>query len=380
MKFRILKFAALAVITLPAVAMAEERVPQDPNTITGWYTGIAGGLNNLSDSEIEGPGLFPGKNGFDYGLGWAALAAVGYDWGYFRVEAETNFRTNNADFSYLTTDAAGTMVSVGTTGGLETFGFMANGLVDLLNGYSLTPYIGVGAGWAKVDSDIAGLDDSDGVFMFQGIGGLSYRFYPNTLLTLDYRYFSSFDDVELQTSTVPVGSIPRELEFDNHAVMLGLRFTFGDEPVPTVMPAPQIVRTASPKPMHRPAAAPLPAPEPEPVAEPKVPETYVVFFAFDRSEISPVAATILERAISDFQENGLTRIVVEGHADRSGTDAYNENLSRARAQAVATFLMGKGVATDNIETAWFGESRPRVETDDGIRNEENRRAEIFLRR
>jgi outer membrane protein OmpA-like peptidoglycan-associated protein len=106
----------------------------------------------------------------------------------------------------------------------------------------------------------------------------------------------------------------------------------------------------------------------------------VVFFAFDRSEISPVAATVLERAISDFKENGLTRIVVEGHADRSGTDAYNENLSRARAQAVATFLMGHGVATDNIETAWFGESRPRVQTDDGVRNEENRRAEIFLRR
>lgn len=372
--------AALALgVSIAAVpaAMAQEKPAPNYGAHGGWYTGLAGGLNHLEDAELSGPGLLAGENAVNFGMGWVGSASVGYDFGWYRAEAEANYRANTADSITRTVDAFGTTVDSGTTGGVGTFGFMANALIDVFRNYPFTPYLGAGAGWAKIDSDIAGIDDSEGEFVFQGIAGFSYLFLPNTHFTIDYRYFSTFGDVEIQTSTVPIGGVARDMEFNNHSVLLGLRFTFDEVPSPTVSPQPGIVRTPTPAPMHR--AAEVPAPPPPPVAEPRIPETYVVFFAFDRSEISPVAAQVLERAIADFRQNGLTRIVVEGHADRSGSDAYNENISRARAQSVATFLIGRGVATENIETAWFGEARPRVETDDGVRNEENRRAEIFLR-
>jgi outer membrane protein OmpA-like peptidoglycan-associated protein len=111
-----------------------------------------------------------------------------------------------------------------------------------------------------------------------------------------------------------------------------------------------------------------------------VPNFYIVFFAFDRSEITPGAAQVLDRAIADFRSTGSTGIRIEGHADRSGTDTYNLALSQRRAAAVVAYLRGKGVDQTAISTEAFGESRPRVPTADGVRNDENRRAEIYLRR
>lgn len=105
-----------------------------------------------------------------------------------------------------------------------------------------------------------------------------------------------------------------------------------------------------------------------------------MFFAFDRAEVSPVAAQVLDRAIADFRSTGMTNIVIEGHADRSGSDAYNQRLSQRRAESVAAYLRSKGIGQNAIQTAAFGESRPRVPTADGVRNDENRRAELFLRK
>ena len=59
---------------------------------------------------------------------------------------------------------------------------------------------------------------------------------------------------------------------------------------------------------------------------------------------------------------------------------YNQRLSQRRAQSVASYLRSKGVGQNAIQTAAFGETRPRVPTADGVRNEENRRAELFLRK
>lgn len=125
-------------------------------------------------------------------------------------------------------------------------------------------------------------------------------------------------------------------------------------------------------------AAPTPAPTqaapaPQPVAQA---ETYIVFFAFDRSDISPVGATVLDRAVAEFRRTGSTKVRIDGFTDRSGTDGYNQALSERRAKSVAAYLNGKGVPATAIATQAFGETRNRVATADGEKNPENRRAEI----
>jgi OmpA-OmpF porin, OOP family len=68
--------------------------------------------------------------------------------------------------------------------------------------------------------------------------------------------------------------------------------------------------------------------------------------------------------------------VIAGHADRSGTDAYNLALSEQRAQNVARALAARGVPASALDVQGFGESRPRIPTADGVREPQNRRVEI----
>ena len=68
--------------------------------------------------------------------------------------------------------------------------------------------------------------------------------------------------------------------------------------------------------------------------------------------------------------------MVAGHTDRSGSDSYNESLSKARAEAVAAALAERGL-DQKIKVKWYGERQPRVSTPDGTREQENRRVEII---
>ncbi|HWH16856.1 MAG TPA: OmpA family protein, partial [Allosphingosinicella sp.] len=62
--------------------------------------------------------------------------------------------------------------------------------------------------------------------------------------------------------------------------------------------------------------------------------------------------------------------------DRSGSASYNVGLSQRRADAVRSYLAGRGVPNGAMATEAFGESRPLVETADGVREPQNRRVEI----
>jgi outer membrane protein OmpA-like peptidoglycan-associated protein len=107
-----------------------------------------------------------------------------------------------------------------------------------------------------------------------------------------------------------------------------------------------------------------------------VANVYLVFFDFDRANISPVAQRVLEKVVADAARMNPSRITVGGNADRSGSDAYNVALSKRRAETVAGALTRAGVARAKLQVEWFGESRPRVKTADGVREPENRNVEI----
>ena len=103
---------------------------------------------------------------------------------------------------------------------------------------------------------------------------------------------------------------------------------------------------------------------------------YVVFFAWDKAIITPVAAQIIDDVVSDVNDGGIARIIVAGHADTSGSAGYNDGISQRRAIAVADALAARGISQDMLDIEWFGETQLRVPTADGVREQENRRVEI----
>lgn len=118
----------------------------------------------------------------------------------------------------------------------------------------------------------------------------------------------------------------------------------------------------------------FPCPEPE---KPMVTE-YLIFFDFDRSEITPEAAEIVRSASSAAQGMSAARVEVVGHTDTSGNPIYNQGLSERRAAATESELIVNGVSPVVITTEGRGETDLLVQTADGVREPSNRRAEINL--
>lgn len=106
--------------------------------------------------------------------------------------------------------------------------------------------------------------------------------------------------------------------------------------------------------------------------------SYLVFFDFDKSTLTPDAKEILSTLRKDAGNKNALTFEVTGHADRSGSDDYNLRLSERRAEAVKKELMMLGVGDENVMTQAKGESMPLVPTEDGVREPQNRRAEIVF--
>jgi OOP family OmpA-OmpF porin len=105
-------------------------------------------------------------------------------------------------------------------------------------------------------------------------------------------------------------------------------------------------------------------------------ELFMIFFDWDSSAIAPAAAAILDQVAIAYAPLGHCAVWIYTHGDRAGAAAYNLALTRRRAAAIAAYLRRRGVtAPFRIEA--FGESRPLVETPDGVREPQNRRAEII---
>jgi OOP family OmpA-OmpF porin len=115
-------------------------------------------------------------------------------------------------------------------------------------------------------------------------------------------------------------------------------------------------------------------------ADDQAPEVYVVFFAFNDAAVSPVAGRVLDHVIADFRRTRATEISVRGYTDLAGPIPYNMKLSARRSDAVARYLVAHGIKPKALRTEWYGKTHPRVATADGVRNDENRRSEIVLRK
>ena len=103
-----------------------------------------------------------------------------------------------------------------------------------------------------------------------------------------------------------------------------------------------------------------------------------MYFPFDKYVLTPEAQTVVQEAANYATSGNATTLVVTGHTDTSGSDAYNMRLSERRAKAVADALVGSGVAQSVLQVDWKGEKDLAVATPDGVKEPLNRRATINI--
>lgn len=103
---------------------------------------------------------------------------------------------------------------------------------------------------------------------------------------------------------------------------------------------------------------------------------FMVFFDQESDKITAQGAAILDNAAEAYRTCGQAQVQIAGHTDRSGDDQANVGLSQRIAMAVRGHLASRGIPEGVMTTEAFGESRSLVETADGVREPQNRRAEI----
>jgi outer membrane protein OmpA-like peptidoglycan-associated protein len=369
-----LKKALLAatVLAMPVAAQAQP--------VTGLYIAGGAGVNWLQDSDLTSEGATRtalGNSGIgltgtaSFNAGWVGVISLGYGFGNgVRAEVEGNYRSNEMDgISGFTGIAAPRSQG----GDVQSYGVMANVFYDfdLGPGAFVVPYIGAGIGygvqnWNSVNvrnsatGSQVNIDGDYGNFAYQAIVGAAFPIaaVPGLAITAEGRYYATLsDDVDATFRPVNNPNISQkgafEVESGNFSLLLGVRYAFGAAPPPP--------------PVVAPAAAPAPA------------RTFLVFFDWDRADLTERARQIIAEAATNAQRVGTTRIEVAGHADRSGTPQYNQRLSERRANAVAAELERRGVPRSAMVIQAFGETRPLVPTADGVREPQNRRVEIVLR-
>jgi opacity protein-like surface antigen len=314
--------AAAATLILPVAANAQSSwfSPTGP-TYPGFYIGAEGGLNWLLNN-----------NSYTMDTGWAAGGKLGYDFVGPRIEVEGLYHSNNG--SGVVAFPSG---FANVRGRVDQVSVMANLLYDFMPGAPITPFIGAGAGIAFVDSTIQGCNMCSTQFAYQGIIGVGWNITDAFRLSVDGRYYGTTN--------------PGAFTNNNIMTMLSLSYKFGQ---------------------------PEMAPPPPPAAAPATPPSFMVFFDWDRANISDQALATIRQAAAAFKQKGSARITATGHTDTSGPESYNMALSLRRANAVKDSLVREGVPASAITVIGRGEANPLVPTGDGVREPQNRRVEIVV--
>jgi outer membrane protein OmpA-like peptidoglycan-associated protein len=378
MKLRSALLAA-TVLVAPVAAKAQ--------AISGIYIGAGVGGNIMQQEDVTSL-RFPqratstpsGFNGSHVNLdgGIVGLASIGYGLGNgLRFEVEGSYRKNQIE-----RDKKGPL---GVAGGGDEYKYagMVNALYDFdLSAMGLPvplmPYVGVGVGygWAQdknarfygyggpgVGNTLLRSNDGEGGFAYQAILGTAVPIaaVPGLALTFEYRFMGIEGDRTYNYQYTQGGPAPgfftraklKENDDYNHSFLVGVRYAFNAAPAPMVAPSlPPVVQGVA--------------------------RTYLVFFDWDRADLTDRARQIIAEAASATTKTAVTKIMVSGNTDTTGTARYNQALSVRRAQNVAAELVRLGVPRAAITAQGFGFTRLLVPTGPGVREPQNRRVEIVL--
>jgi OmpA-OmpF porin, OOP family len=114
-------------------------------------------------------------------------------------------------------------------------------------------------------------------------------------------------------------------------------------------------------------------------ARPPRPRTFTIFFLFDSAtDLAPESLATVKELKAVLATWPAPQLVVVGHTDLAGSQDFDDNLSKRRAQTVAAFLIKQGISAQQIETAARGKREPLVRTADGVPNRMNRRVVITI--
>ena len=158
----------------------------------------------------------------------------------------------------------------------------------------------------------------------------------------------------------------QRLVHNHFRAVLSFRFGQSREMLPPPPPPPPVAEAPPPPPP--PPAAPAPSPCNK--------GPYIVFFDWDRADITAEAASILDSAVNAYGSCERVPVMIAGYADRSGSPGYNQGLSERRAGSVRGYMTSHGMPDAAINMQGFGETNNRVPTADGVRELQNRRVEI----
>lgn len=125
-----------------------------------------------------------------------------------------------------------------------------------------------------------------------------------------------------------------------------------------------------------PAPAPVPRVETPKAVVVKVSYSTDTFFDFDKSVIKPEGKKALDELVAKLSNVSLEVIIVVGHTDSVGTDAYNMKLGDRRANAVKAYLLTKGIEKNRVYTDSKGERQPIADNKTAQGRAKNRRVEI----
>lgn len=103
-----------------------------------------------------------------------------------------------------------------------------------------------------------------------------------------------------------------------------------------------------------------------------------IYFAFNDSTLLESSFTELNRLVAFLSQSPLLKIKIDGHTDNTGSDEYNEQLSKARARAVVNYLTDKGISTERLSYQGFGASQPLTTNDTEEGRKINRRVEFII--
>ncbi len=369
--------ATRPILTTALVACAASTAgAAPPAPVDGPYVGLAGGYNLLQDIFAHprtAPQNEPATR-YRFGEGFVGAGVAGWGFGNgLRAELEGAYDYNTA------INRVRTAAPARADGNQGTYGVFANlfydvDLTKLGTGIDwVQPYAGVGVGalwthfspittYANDRSDVFRLGGTGGNFAYQGVVGFGFPIaaVPGLKLLTDYRLIgihpNSGASGELFTPAgVSKGSVGLSEVF-LHQFTVSVAYAFNHP-------------------------APPPPPAPVPVATPPVApaRTYLVFFDWDRADLTGRARQIIAEAAQASTRVQTTRIEVDGYTDLSGTAAYNQGLSLRRARSVEAELVRDGVPAQEVAIHGFGESNPLVPTAQGVREPQNRRVEIILR-
>ena len=418
------------------VALAASLAAFPAISAEGPYVGIKGGINRADDQSyefagqstlikqgpivVELPLMDNSGNGGNYD--WKQGYAFGWVLGYqaangLRPEFELSYRRDEPD---SVTNASGAAIGDGTKPKLSSTSGFINLWYDVFPSWKLRPYLGGGVGFTRqkvthfqtdsftplqlLDKEAWRADDT--VLAYQYGAGINWDLGDSITVGLDYRWvetakaskFYAFED-QPQTHF--------DAKYKAQTLFLSAYYYFSKPkpPPPPVEPAPAAVVAPPPDadgdgvPDERDQCPNTPAgtqvddkgcPLAPPCKTPEAGERVSlagcgtgdvivlrgVNFEFDKSRLTQNAKIILDGVADELVANPQIKIELSGHTDAKGSDEYNQKLSESRARSVLQYLSEKGVASDRMTAAGYGESKPIAdnETDEG--RELNRRVEL----